>query len=249
MKKKAVILFLTLSVVLIGFSVSFDEFVFYNDFDMGFEVAEILDKNVLIIFTSSSCPYCTQLKEDVIGTEDIMNFLINNYVLIELRADDDKKGHFDVENAKFDKDGKEFSYQELFYLFDVRGVPATYFFDRDLVFLGGFPGYLPAPDYLNWLKFVETESYKKGDINEFEIESNYNGNLKVKTITEKELMTIEQNLPSLLHYFTFENFRKKNLITIDPFKYYVIRDGSLKDVQKYLDELDKKSLYNVYVLD
>jgi len=248
MKKFSLVL-LTLLIALSGFAVSYDDFVFFNDFDTGFEVAQILEKNVLLIFTSNSCPYCTQLKNDVIASEEVMNFLINNYILIELRADDDLKGHFDVENAKFDKNGKEFTYQELFYLFDVRGVPATFFFNRDLEFLGGFPGYLPADDYLTWLKYVETESYKKGDINTFKIEDNYNGNLHVKSIKEAELTKIESHLPKLITYYTFDKFKELNLITTNPFKYYVIREAAMNDVQKYLNGLDKKLLYNVYVLE
>jgi len=247
---KKLLFFIILTVFSISiFSISYEEFVFFNDFDTGFEVAEILDKNVLLIFTSTSCPYCTQLKEDVIASEEVMNFLINNYILIELRSEEDKIGHFDVENAQFDKKGKEFTYQELYYLFDVRGVPATYFFNKELEFLGGFPGYLPATDYLKWLRYVETESYKKGDINAFEVEDNYNGNLQINTINEKELNKIEANLPELLTYFTFDRFKELNLITIDPFKYYIIRETELNQVQKYIDGLDKKLLYNVYVLE
>ena len=247
--KKLVLFLLAFLIVITGLAASFDDFVFFNDFDTGFEVAKILDKNVLLIFTSNNCPYCTQLKHDVIASEEVMNFLINNYILIELRADDDLKGHFDVENAKYDKNGKEFTYQELFYLFDVRGVPATFFFNKELEFLGGFPGYLPADDYLNWLKYVETESYKNGDINTFEVQDNYNGNLLIKSIKEEELNKIESYLPELLTYFTFDKFKEMNLITINPFKYYIIREAALNDVQKHLDGLDKKLLYNVYVLE
>lgn len=234
---------------LFTFSVSYDEFVFFNDFDTGFEVANILDKNVLLIFTSTNCPYCTQLKEDVIASEEVMNFLINNYILIEMHADSDKTGHFDVENAKFDLNGKKFTYQELFYLFDVKGVPATYFFNKDLEFLGGFPGYLPITDYLTWLKYVETESYKKGDISTFDVEENYNGNLQIKQLKEKDLQKIEANLPDLLSYYSFGKFKEMNLITINPFRYYIISDASVNKVQKYLDGLDKKLLYNIYVLE
>jgi thioredoxin-related protein len=248
MKKLSLVL-LSFLIALSSFAVSFEDFVFFNDFDTGFEVAKILDKNVLLIFTSNSCPYCTQLKQDVIASEEVMNFLINNYILIELHANNDQKGHFDVENAKFDINGKAFTYQELFYLFDVRGVPATYFFNKDLEFLGGFPGYLPADDYLNWLKYVETESYKEGDINTFEIEPSYNGNLQIKALKEKDLNKIETYLPDLLTYFSFDKFREMNLISIDPFKYYIIRGAAVPDVEKYLNGIDKKLLYNVYVLE
>lgn len=249
MKKQMVILLVSLLLTLFGFSINFEDFVFYNDFDTGFEVAKILDKNVLIIFTSSSCPYCSQLKEDVIASEEVMTFLINNYILIEIRADDKRKGHFNVENARFDKEGKEFTYQELFYLFDVRGVPASYFFNRDLEFLGGLPGYLPASDYIKWLKYVETESYKNGDINTYEMDNNYKGTLQVKTMKESELNIIEKHLPELLTFYSYEKFKEMNLITMNPFKYYIISEGNIKDVQNYLDELDKKLLYNVYVLE
>lgn len=247
--KKLSLTLMVLLIALSGFAVTFEDFVFFNDFDTGFEVAQILNKNVLLIFTSTSCPYCTQLKQDVIASEEVMNFLINNYILIELHANDEQKGHFNVEDAKYDPNGKEFTYQELFYLFDVRGVPATYFFNRELEFLGGFPGYLPASDYLNWLKYVETESYKKGDINSFEIEDHYNGKLNIETMKEKDLNKIETHLPELLTYFSFDKFKEMNLISVDPFKYYIIRGAAINDVEKHLNGLDKKLLYNVYVLE
>jgi hypothetical protein len=40
-----------------------------------------------------------------------------------------------------------------------------------------------------------------------------------------------------------------NLISIDPFKYYIIRGAAVPDVEKYLNGIDKKLLYNVYVLE
>jgi len=248
MRKQSVILLLSFVLTLFGFSISFEDYVFYNDFDTGFEVADILDKNVLLIFTSSSCPYCSQLK-DVIASENVMNFLINNYILIEIRADEDKTAHFDVENARFDKDGKAFSYGELFSLFGVRGVPASHFFNRKQEYLGGLPGYLPKQDFLNWLKFVETESYKEMEIKDFEMDANYNGTLQVKAIQDTDLSKLENYLPELLTYYTYNKFKEMNLITTNPFKYYIIREAKVKDVQKYLENLDKKLIYSVYVLE
>jgi len=249
MKKLLTLSILLMAFLLTGFAITFEEFVFYNDFDTGFEVARILNKNVLLIFTSSSCPYCTQLKEEVIASEDVMNFLINNYILIEIRADNDLIAHFDVEGAKFDESGKEYTYQDLFSLFGVRGVPATFFFNRELEFLGGFPGYLPAQDYLKWLKFVETESYKTVEIDDFDIDEHYNGNLIVKAIEETELVKLEQHLSELLTFYTFDKFKETNLISSNPFQYYIIRQSLLNDVKDYLEKLDKKMVYNVYVLE
>ncbi len=232
-----------------SFAVSADDFIIYNDFDTGFELAEILDKNVLLVFTSSSCPYCTMLIEDVINSREVLNFLRANYIVIEIRADDSKIGHFDVENTRFDINGKEFNYEEFFHLFGVRGVPATIFFNRELEFLGGFPGFLPATDYLKWLKYVETKSYEKGDIDSFENDAMYNGKLRVKAISENELSEVEEHLSPLLSYFTYSKFRETNLITIDPFMYYVVRESNIKQVEDYLAGLDKKTIYSVYVVE
>ncbi|HPF16087.1 MAG TPA: thioredoxin fold domain-containing protein [Thermotogota bacterium] len=249
MKKLLTVTLLLMAFFLTGLAVTYEEFVFFNDFDTGFEVARILNKNVLLIFTSNSCPYCTKLKDEVLASEDVMNFLINNYILIEIRADNDLIAHFDVENAKFDESGKEYTYQDLFSLFGVRGVPATFFFNRELEFLGGFPGYLPANDYIKWLKYVETESYKSVEINDFEIEEHYNGHLLVKTITEIDLAKLQHHLPGLLTYYNFDVFKETNLIGSNPFQYYIIRQSLLKDVKDYLEKLDKKMVYNVYVLE
>jgi len=245
----AVILLISIPFITV-LSVSYDDFVLFNDFDKGFEFARKLDKNVLLFFTSSSCIYCAQMKEDVLPADNVAHFLINNYIVVELQAKDSQKGHFDVENAKYDPEGKEYSYQEMFGLFGVRGVPASAFFNRKLEYLGVLPGLIKEEQFMGWLKYIDEEAFRDEiEFQDYEEPQDFEGELTIKSIdaeTEKEL---GKYYPAITKYWTFEGFKEQNLLTINPYKYHVVDGVKLKDVQKYINSVDKKRLFNVFVVE
>jgi thioredoxin-related protein len=233
-----------------SFAVPVDQFLIYNDFDKGFQLAQALNKNVIILFSSSNCIYCRQLKEEVLPSDDVSNFIINNYIIIELRADTDKTGNFDVENAAYDSEGKEYTYDELFQLFGIRGVPATSFFNTSQEYLGTLPGFYPKEDYLKWLKFIQQKAYENGDIDSFDISKKpVDEGVNIQVIDSETLNKMQIAFPELLSYWSFEKFRDLNFISIDLNKMYIVRDTDKNTVSSFINGLDKKIIQNIYVVN
>ncbi|HOO31949.1 MAG TPA: thioredoxin fold domain-containing protein [Thermotogota bacterium] len=250
MKSKMIFVLVLLLFSITLLAIPVEDFLIFNDFNKGFELAKAMNKNVMILFSSSSCIYCKELKEKVLPSDDISSFIINNYILIELRADPDKTGNFDVENAVFDKDGKEFTYEELFYLFGIRGVPATSFFNTDLQYLGTLPGYHEKEDYLKWLKFIQQKAYEKGDISTFDdTDCCLDNGVTIREINAVILSEMQKTFPSLLSYWSFQKFTELNFINIDTNKIYIVRDSDEEKVSSFINTLDEKNIQNIYVVN
>lgn len=250
MRIKSVIILLFVVLTTALSAVPVEDFLIYNDFDKGFELAKAMNKNVMILFSSESCIYCKQLKQNVLPADDVSNFIINNYIIIELRADQNKTGKFDVENAAYSESGKEYTYEELFYLFGIRGVPATGFFDTEQQYLGTLPGFYNKDEYLKWLKFIQQKAYENGDINTFDVTNCCVGDeIKILEINAITLSNIQKTFPELLSYWSFEKFKTLNFLSLDTSKIYIIRDTKKEEISAFVKELNQNNLQNIYIVN
>lgn len=138
------------------------DYVLNNQYDLAFEAAGILDKGVIVIFSSSNCYYCTMYINETMKDEQVLEILRREFVVVEIFANKMLRGRIDVDEGRYDKDAPFYTYEELFGIFGVRGVPASAFFGRDMDFNGSLPGYLPADQLVPVLKYVAQALFLDG---------------------------------------------------------------------------------------
>jgi thioredoxin-related protein len=186
----------------------------------------------------------------VLPSDEVSTFIINHYILIELQANSDKTGKFDVDKAAYDPNGTEFTYEQLFQLFGVRGVPATAFFNENQEYLGKLPGFYKEADYLKWLKFIQQKAYENGDISSFDPTGCcLNDEVTITEINTKTLSDMQKTFPELLSYWSFEKFKTLNFISLDLNKMYIVNDTDKKRVTVFVNGLDRKNIQNIYVVN
>ena len=155
MKKFFVVTLFILSVITI-FSVPLDEFVFEN-FNEAFEVAELTNKKVVVMFSSPTCPACTQFKETTLLDEEIQKWLRTEFVFVEIFPT--------TEKATFQ--GEEYNYGQLFYAFGARYTPTFVFFDEQKNPFGAITGGYPAEIFIDILKYVSYDKNEEMSLDKF----------------------------------------------------------------------------------
>jgi len=249
--KKALFALLFISLAVGIFAVPVKDFLIFNNFNNSFKIAKALDKGLIIVFSSPTCYYCEMLKNDVFSDEKISNLLTNNFIVAEMYADPKLNGNFDTNIGKFSDDSEQFTYDELFAIFGVRGTPHTAFFSRTLEYAGSIPGMIPSEIFGGLIKYISQELYSN-DI-EFDkydsVSDKFEGFKTIKSITEEQQSLITHYLPEMITEYDFESFKNENLTMLDPYKYYIISGTTLDNLKTYISKLDKSLLYNLYVIE
>jgi len=71
-------------------------------------------------------------------------------------------------NETFHAPFGELTTRELIRQFQIRGVPATFFLDKDGKPVFNVPGYVPADIYGNVLRYISEEHFKNRSFDEFQ---------------------------------------------------------------------------------
>ncbi|PNR94853.1 thioredoxin fold domain-containing protein [Petrotoga sp. 9PWA.NaAc.5.4] len=175
MKKFLLPLFLIFSVVSI-FSVPLEEFVL-NNFNNAFTAAKLTDKNVVVMFSTPTCPACKQFKQTTLLNEEVQNWLRTEYVFVEIYPTNEK--------AIFQ--GNEYTHGQLFYALGARYTPTFIFFDSEQNPFGAITGSYPPEIFIDVLKYVIYEGNEKISLDQF-IQDNLGEKVEIspKTIYLKE---------------------------------------------------------------
>lgn len=136
--KKFIFIFLVLATMI---SFSYD----YTMYDLGIahKISVIEDKPLIIYFSSPSCVYCKKFESEVLSDEKFQELLKLYYTFVKVEPNNNKT--IFLEN--------EYTNNELFGAFGVRGTPTFVFWYKDAG-ITMVPGFMPLEDFLNALNYI-----------------------------------------------------------------------------------------------
>ncbi|MBB6062069.1 thioredoxin-related protein [Thermosipho japonicus] len=136
--KKFIFIFLVLAAMI---SFSYD----YTMYDLGIahKISVIEDKPLIIYFSSPSCVYCKKFESEVLSDEKFQELLKLYYTFVKVESNNNKTTF--LEN--------EYTNNELFGAFGVRGTPTFVFWYKDAG-ITMVPGFMPLEDFLNALNYI-----------------------------------------------------------------------------------------------
>ncbi len=170
-----------------------------NQFDLAFEAARIMNKGVIVVFSSRNCFYCSLLINETFQDPEVMMIHGREFVVVEIYADRTLRGRLDIETGRYDSDAPFYTYEELFGIFGIRGTPASVFFNRDLGYVGSIPGYIPAEHWVPVIKYLAQELYLHGI--QFDAynsaQDSFSGRTEVIPVSREDLILLQKAYANL----------------------------------------------------
>ncbi len=120
--------------------------VHWHDYQEAKNQAKQEGKQVYLYFRSDRCTYCLQMEKETLSHPEVARFLNQNFVSVRIESDKN---------------------QRLAAEYRVMGLPTSYFLRADGGKIGGLPGYQAPDRFLNFLRFLHSESYRKMSFGEF----------------------------------------------------------------------------------
>lgn len=124
----------------------------WTNFTDGVKQALAENKKVLIDVYTDWCEWCKKMESDTYSDENIKSYLEENYSLVKLNAESDTRemlGDEEVTQASLAK------------AFGVTGYPTTVFLMPDGRFITSVAGYMKPAEFLQVLKYIGEDYYKK----------------------------------------------------------------------------------------
>jgi len=179
MKKAILVLLLTLSI----FSFSY-QYTFY-DLGTAHKISLIENKPLIIYFSSPTCTYCKKFEEEVLTNKSFQNILRASYIFAKINPN--------TKTTIFM--GEQFTNNDLFGAFGVRGTPTFVFWYKDKG-ITSIPGYMPLNDFKKALMYILRfiyENYQES----FEIYSTkedfYLGPSEIIIVSEEDFNFVADN--------------------------------------------------------
>jgi thioredoxin-related protein len=128
-------------------------------FNEGYALAVKQGKPMVIDVYTDWCHWCKVMDKDTFANPAVKKVLDEKFIPIKINAESK------TERVKYD--GKDLSAAEFAAGAGVDGYPTMLFMDKAGKFVTKVPGFIKAPDFLNMLEFMRTESYKKQSFEDF----------------------------------------------------------------------------------
>jgi thioredoxin-related protein len=103
-------------------------------------------KKVFLVFNADWCRYCLKMEKETFQDPSVVAYVNRNFVPISVNSD--------REQAIAEK-------------FNVRGLPSTWFISENGDRIGSRPGFIPADEMLQILKFIGSDSYRSMNFQTF----------------------------------------------------------------------------------
>lgn len=123
-----------------------------NDFPSEVEAAAEEDKQLVIMFHQTGCPYCDKMRSRVLPDPKVDAYYSKNFVMVESNI----RGDLNVVSP----DGEEMLEKELARKMRVRATPVFVFFDKKGKDVLRLTGFLDAERFNKAGRFVVDEVYK-----------------------------------------------------------------------------------------
>lgn len=127
-------------------------------FDEASTKAKSSDKDILVFFHMTSCPYCEKMLNESFKDAKTLEYIKENYILMDINIKKTDKIIF--KNSSFKN--KEFADK-----FNMFSYPSSLFLDQNLDVIYTDYGYRNLDEFLILLKFVKTRSFKSVDMDDF----------------------------------------------------------------------------------
>jgi len=112
----------------------------------GRERGEAENKKVFLVFDADWCKYCLMMEKETFRDPTVVAYVNRNFVPIKVNSDRE---------------------QSIASKYNVRGLPSTWFISETGDRIGNRPGYIPADEMLQVLKFIGTDSYRSMNFQTF----------------------------------------------------------------------------------
>jgi len=116
-------------------------------------------KKVLIDISAPWCPWCRRMQHEVYTDSAVVRYLKGHFEFARLNGEDSGR------KLKFL--GYELSEAELAQALGLTGYPTTVFLEPDGTYITRVPGFVPAETFLQVLRFIGSEAYKRQSFEEF----------------------------------------------------------------------------------
>ncbi len=118
----------------------------WKDYTPGMALARKENKSIFLYFHAPWCSYCTKLKKTTFKDEQVLAYLEENFISIQVNTDENK--------PLADK-------------WRVKGLPTLWFLESTGDKINSMPGYIEAGRLLQILKYIHTQSYTTMEFHEF----------------------------------------------------------------------------------
>lgn len=127
-------------------------------FDAAADKAARQNKHLIVDVYTTWCGWCRVMERETYANPEVAGYLTDNFVLAKVNGESPNKLHWR---------GEELSERQFARKVGVTGYPATFFMKPDAQMLGGVPGYIKAPDFMIYSRYVATRWYQKGKIQDY----------------------------------------------------------------------------------
>ena len=104
------------------------------------------NKKVFLVFDADWCKYCLKMEKETFQNPTVIAYVNRNFVPIKVNSDRE---------------------QAIAQKYNIRGLPSTWFLSETGDKIGNRPGYIPADEMLQVLKFIGTDSYRSMNFQSF----------------------------------------------------------------------------------
>jgi rhodanese-related sulfurtransferase/thioredoxin-related protein len=207
----------------------YSDYVIINKYDDAVRVAEFTGKPIMVLFSMATCKDCDDFKETTLMDEDVMTFLKERFIVVDIQPYPHLRGRFPLNT----EDSEIFSYSELFRKYGVKRTPTAVFFDSDFSYTNRTIGVFDSEIYIETVRgfdqsFVDTS-------------------LRVVNVITEEMALLMLNTLPNTRLIDFNDLHTvvKSLNRLD---YHIIDNGNIKNVKEILQE-NGIALNNVFVYE
>jgi len=118
----------------------------WHSFEKGLSMAAKQEKKIFLYFHADWCKYCTKMGNTTFKDSQVIDLL--NKEFISIQVDSEKQ-------------------QEIANNYGVRGLPNSWFLEKDATKINSLPGYVDGPVFAIILKYIKTDSFQKMSFQEF----------------------------------------------------------------------------------
>jgi len=118
----------------------------WHGYDEGMAIGKEENKKVFMFFWAEWCKFCETMEAQTLSEPEIVTYLNENFVSIKVESDANKQ----LANRYF-----------------VRGLPTLWFLGENGEKISSLPGFVSKAQLLPLLRYVQSNSYKKMNFNDF----------------------------------------------------------------------------------
>lgn len=118
----------------------------WQTFEQGLSLAEKQEKKIFLYFHADWCKFCSKMDTTTFKDAQVIDLLNNKFISIQIDSEKQQK----IANS-----------------YGVRGLPNSWFLDKDATRINSLPGYVDGPVFALILKYIETDSFQKMSFQEF----------------------------------------------------------------------------------